>query len=105
MTEQYEVYAIQYGALGERMASDMMEGGDPHEGPLSISYYVWLCVGREKTFLVDIGISPPVGKRRQRTIVRTPMEGLQLMGVEQPEEMTGRSLIDGTADAQRAAAE
>ncbi len=30
---------------------------------------------------------------------------LQLMGLEQPEEMTGRSLIDGTADAQRAAAE
>ena len=82
MTEQYEVYAIQYGSLGERMASDMMEGGDPHEGPLSISYYVWLCVGRDKTFLVDIGISPPVGKRRKRTILRTPMEGLELMGVK-----------------------
>jgi len=81
MTDIYEVYAIQYGSLGKRMESEMMEGGDPHEGPLSISYYVWLCVGKDRTLMVDIGISPPVGERRQRTILRTPMEGLELMGV------------------------
>ncbi len=81
MTDTYEVFAIQYGRMEGRREADLMEDGDPHEGPFTVAYFIWLCIGENRTFLVDLGMSRDVGERRGRTVLRTPAEALALMGV------------------------
>lgn len=81
MTALYEVYAIKYGELGGRSPADLIEGADPHESQLAINYYVWLCVGPDGPILVDLGFSEKTGSRRGRQFLRSPMAGLEAMGV------------------------
>ena len=81
MTTLYEVYAIKYGHLDGRPPDALIEGADPHESTLAISYYVWLCIGPDGPVLVDLGFSEKTGTKRGRQVIRTPMAGLQAMGV------------------------
>jgi glyoxylase-like metal-dependent hydrolase (beta-lactamase superfamily II) len=82
---QYEVYAIKY-AHHERRASENFLGGDPHDGPMPLDYFVWLIreagtsAGRE--IVVDTGFSAATAARRQRHHIRCPSEGLRLLGCE-----------------------
>jgi glyoxylase-like metal-dependent hydrolase (beta-lactamase superfamily II) len=82
---QYEVYAIKY-ARHERRASENFLGGDPHDGPMPLDYFVWLIreagtsAGRE--IVVDTGFSAATAARRQRHHIRCPSEGLRLLGCE-----------------------
>ena len=41
MKETYEVYAVKY-AHHDRRASENFIGGDPHDGPMPLDYFVWL---------------------------------------------------------------
>jgi hypothetical protein len=43
----YEIYAIKY-AHHERTASQNFLGGDPHDGPMPLDYFVWLVRGEGK---------------------------------------------------------
>jgi glyoxylase-like metal-dependent hydrolase (beta-lactamase superfamily II) len=82
---QYEVYAIKY-AHHERRASENFLGGDPHDGPMPLDYFVWLVreagtdAGRE--IVVDTGFSAATAARRQRHHIRCPSEGLRLLGCD-----------------------
>ena len=78
---QYEVYAIKY-AHHERRASENFIGGDPHDGPMPLDYFVWLIRGAGKEIVVDTGFSKAVGLRRQREHLRCPTEGLRLLDVD-----------------------
>ena len=51
----YEIYAIKYGDH-QRLASENFIGGDPHNGPMPIDYFVWAVKGADKTWVVDTGI-------------------------------------------------
>ncbi len=79
--DTYEIYAIKYAHL-ERRASENFIGGDPHDGPMPIDYFVWAIVGEHRTFVVDTGFDRPMAKKRGRNLLRTPAEGLKLIGVE-----------------------
>ena len=46
---RYEVYAVKY-AHHERRASENFLGGDPHDGPMPLDYFVWLVRGEGGTF-------------------------------------------------------
>ena len=59
----YEVYAVKYGRL-ERGAADNFLGGDPHNAPMPLDYFVWAVVGPDRTFVVDTGFSAEMGKKR-----------------------------------------
>ncbi len=82
---QYEIYAIKY-AHHERRASENFLGGDPHDGPMPLDFFVWLVreagvdAGRE--IVVDTGFSAATAARRQRHHIRCPSEGLRLLGCE-----------------------
>ena len=78
---QYEVYAIKYAHHARRAAENFI-GGDPHDGPMPLDYFVWLVRGEGGEIVVDTGFSRAVALRRQREHIRCPSEGLRLLGVE-----------------------
>lgn len=80
MTDAYEVYAIKY-AHHERTARDNFIGGDPHDGPMPLDYFVWAIVGDDRTFVVDTGFGEDAAKRRGRQLLRSPAEGLKAIGL------------------------
>jgi len=77
----YEVYAIRYARRDARRA-DHFIGGDPHEGPMAMDYFVWLIRNAERTIVVDTGFTAEVAMRRKREFIRAPKEGLALLGVK-----------------------
>ncbi len=81
MNPQYEVYAIKY-AHHERTASQNFLGGDPHDGPMPMDYFVWLVRGAGREIVVDCGFNAATATRRGRQLLRSPVEGLKLLGCE-----------------------
>jgi len=77
----YEVYAIKY-ATRNAFRHDHFIGGDPHDAPMPMDYFVWLIRSAARTFIVDTGFTREVGEARKRTFLRSPAEGLALMGVK-----------------------
>ena len=84
MTPAYEVYAVKY-AHHERRASHNFIGGDPHDGPMPLDYFVWLVRGQGREVLVDTGFSAAMAAKRGRQHLRCPTEGLRLLGVDSSE--------------------
>ena len=78
---QYEVYAIKY-AHHARRASENFIGGDPHDGPMPLDYFVWLIRGGGHDIVVDTGFSGAMAKKRGRDHLRCPTEGLKLLNCE-----------------------
>jgi glyoxylase-like metal-dependent hydrolase (beta-lactamase superfamily II) len=82
---RYEVYAIKY-AHHVRRASENFIGGDPHDGPMPLDFFVWLIreagadAGRE--IVVDTGFSAATAARRQREHLRCPTAGLRLLNTD-----------------------
>lgn len=79
--DTYEVYAVKY-AHHPRKASENFLGGDPHDGPMPIDFFVWAIVGEKQTVVVDTGFGRDMARKRQRELHRTPAEGLQHIGVD-----------------------
>ena len=79
--EPYEIYAIRYGHL-ERNASANFLGGDPHDGPMPLDYFVWAITGPVGTFILDTGFQSDVGARRGREFLADPAQGLQRLGIQ-----------------------
>lgn len=80
-SEPYEVYAIRYATV-ERMAGENYIGGDPHETGVPMDYYVWLARNASRTFVIDTGFNEAAAQRRKRQFLRSPAEGLSLLGVD-----------------------
>ena len=78
---QYEVYAIKYAHHARRAAENFI-GGDPHDGPMPLDYFVWLIRGAGQEIVVDTGFSAATAARRQRNYLRCPTEGLGLLGCD-----------------------
>jgi glyoxylase-like metal-dependent hydrolase (beta-lactamase superfamily II) len=77
----YEVYAIKY-AHHARRASENFIGGDPHDGPMPLDYFVWLIRGEGREIVVDTGFSAAMAAKRGRDHIRCPTEGLRLLGTD-----------------------
>jgi glyoxylase-like metal-dependent hydrolase (beta-lactamase superfamily II) len=56
-------------------------GGDPHDAPMPMDYFVWLVRNDERTVVVDTGFTEAMAQKRGRTLLRTPADGLATMGV------------------------
>ena len=81
MPAPYEVYAIRY-ARHERTARVNFLGGDEHDGPMPLDYFVWLIRGDAGTFVVDTGFDAEVAKARGRQLITPVGAGLAALGVE-----------------------
>ena len=65
MTEtlpEYELFAIRYATRDGRR-KDHFIGGDPHDAPMPMDYFVWLARGAERSFVVDTGFGAEVAAR------------------------------------------
>lgn len=78
---EYEVYAIRYATREARRPAHFL-GGDPHDAPMPMDYFVWLIRNGERTFVLDVGFTAEVAARRKRVHLRTPAAGLALLGVD-----------------------
>ena len=80
----YEVFAVRY-ADRDGWRRNAFQGGDAHDGPLPMDYFVWLVRNKERTFVLDIGFTAEMAAKRKRNFLRTPKEGLALLGVKTEE--------------------
>src|SRR6516164_2637885 len=78
---EYELYAIRY-AMRDAQRRDHFIGGDPHDAPMPMDYFVWVAKGQERTVVIDIGFTEEVAVKRGRTFLRCPIDAMGLIGVE-----------------------
>lgn len=83
----YNLYALRYARQLGRMAKDNflpspMAGSDAHDGPMPVSYYIWIIHNRFRTIVVDTGISPLMSVERKRALDIDPIEALARIGVD-----------------------
>ena len=64
----YEVYAVHYAHNANARRANNFIGGDPHDGPMPLDYFVWAIKGPERTFVFDTGFDAPMGEKRQATV-------------------------------------
>src|SRR5258708_14059841 len=82
MTEfDYELFAIRYATRDARRGAHFI-GGDPHDGPMPMDYFVWVARGGGRTFVIDTGFKAEVARERKRTFLRDPVETLGLLGID-----------------------
>ena len=77
---QYEIYALRY-ATRPAKRSDHFIGGDPHDGPMPMDYFLWVVRGGGRTVVVDTGFTAEVATARGRTFLIQPTELLRRLGV------------------------
>lgn len=77
----WQVFAIKY-AHHERMSSENFIGGDPHDVPMPLDYFVWAVVSDDRAIVVDTGFDEFSGTRRGRNFLRSPGEGLKTIGID-----------------------
>jgi glyoxylase-like metal-dependent hydrolase (beta-lactamase superfamily II) len=78
---EFELFAIRYAAR-DAQRSDHFIGGDPHDGPMPMDYFLWAAVSAEKTYVIDCGFTAEVAAKRKRTLLRDPVDALKLIGVD-----------------------
>jgi glyoxylase-like metal-dependent hydrolase (beta-lactamase superfamily II) len=77
----WQLYAVRY-AHHHRMARENFLGGDIHDGPMPIDYYVWAAISGERTFVIDTGFDEAMAKKRGRNLLHSPGEGLKAIGID-----------------------
>lgn len=77
----YEIVALKY-AHHERRSGENFLGGDPHDVPMPLDYFVWLVRGDGREIVVDTGFSAEMAKKRARRHLRCPADGLRLLGCD-----------------------
>lgn len=76
----YEVIALKYAKrAGAR--PDHFIGGDTHDVPMDMDYYVWVVRNEDRLLLVDTGFNADMAVKRHRTLLRRPQEALALLGI------------------------
>ncbi|MGH7934618.1 MAG: N-acyl homoserine lactonase family protein, partial [Candidatus Binataceae bacterium] len=83
MTEipEYKIFAIRYATRDARRA-DHFVGGDPHDGPMPMDYFIWVVVGPDRVFLVDTGFTEETAARRKRKFLRCPIESMRKLDID-----------------------
>ena len=79
--ENYRIFAIKF-AHHHRLTRDNFLGGDPHDGPIPIDYFVWAIVGTTRTIMVDPGFDAAMARQRGRTITHCIEDGLSQLGID-----------------------
>jgi glyoxylase-like metal-dependent hydrolase (beta-lactamase superfamily II) len=77
---EYELFALRYGMRDARRAEHFL-GGDPHDGPMPMDYFVWAAIGPDRSFVIDTGMTAEDAAARKRTFLRCPVESLSEIGL------------------------
>ena len=82
----YEIYALRYATIQQRMRRENFIAQDPHDEPMPMDYFVWLIRDGQRNILVDTGFNARQAKERGRTLLRCPIGALSLLGLA-PEDI------------------
>lgn len=82
--DSFDVFAIRYATVHRTQAENFI-GGDPHEAAGTMDYFVWLARSATRTIVIDTGFGAEAARRRGRTLLRCPTEGLRALGVDPAE--------------------
>lgn len=77
---EYEVYALKYAERDARRPDNFV-GGDSHDVPMPLDYYLWVVRDATRVIVVDTGFDIAMAKKRGRRLLRKPTEALQLLGI------------------------
>ena len=80
-TTPFEVYAIRYATVERRVAENFI-GSDAHESATHMDYFIWLVRNAEHSIVIDTGFDAQAARQRRRQFLRSPAEGLALLGVD-----------------------
>jgi len=78
---EYEVYAVKYATRPAKRADNFI-GGDPHDQPMPLDYYVWVVRDAQRLYLIDTGFAQDMAEKRHRQLLRTPVQALELLGIK-----------------------
>lgn len=81
MDSNFEITAIRY-AHHDRNSPINFIGGDEHDVPMPLDYFVWAIKGPTKTYLLDTGFDQEQATQRCRTITRPVEDGLAAIGLK-----------------------
>ncbi len=76
----YELFAIRYATRAATRYANFL-GGDAHDAPMPMDYFLWAARCPERTIVIDTGFTAEVAARRKRDYLRTPAEGLAAAGI------------------------
>jgi glyoxylase-like metal-dependent hydrolase (beta-lactamase superfamily II) len=79
---EYEVYAICYGDDAGRRTTQNFIGGDPHDGPMPMSFFIWAIRGPDRTWILDTGFDVAMARKRGRRLLRPIEQGLLTLGID-----------------------
>ena len=77
----WRVYALRY-AMRDAQRREHFIGGDPHDAPMPMDYFIWVMVNGARAIVLDTGFTEAVARKRKRTYLRCPIESLPLLGVD-----------------------
>lgn len=77
----YEVIAVRYATREGRRTNHFL-GGDPHDQPMAMDYYVWVVRNEYRTILVDTGFHQDMAEKRHRTLLTDPVDAIAKLGVD-----------------------
>jgi glyoxylase-like metal-dependent hydrolase (beta-lactamase superfamily II) len=77
----YELFAVKYATREARRYANFL-GGDAHDAPMPMDYYLWVARSPERCIVIDTGFTAQTAARRKRTFLRHPVEGLAAIGVD-----------------------
>lgn len=79
--EPFKVYAIKY-AEHSRTASANFKGGDPHDGPMPMDYFIWVATNSAGTWVIDTGFNEATSQSRGRDFLNCPADSLKHLGID-----------------------
>jgi glyoxylase-like metal-dependent hydrolase (beta-lactamase superfamily II) len=77
----HRVYAVKYAERDARRAEHFV-GGDAHDAPMPMDYFVWAVVGDGRTWVIDTGFGTLDATARKRRLLRTAAEALAAVDVD-----------------------
>lgn len=81
MTEPaYRLHALRYATRAARRHEHFI-GGDPHDAPMPMDYFIWVASNEDRAIVIDTGFTAEVAARRKRDYLRCPVESLSLLGI------------------------
>jgi len=78
---EYELFAIKYATRNAR-SGDHFVGGDPHDVPMPLDYFVWVAKGQDQSVVIDLGFTAETAARLKRQFLRCPIDSLKLVDVD-----------------------
>ena len=78
---QYEVFAVRYAVNAEQRSWQNFIGGDPHDRPMPLDYFVWAARGGGKAFVVDTGFDATMARKRGRNYLGCPGDMLARLDI------------------------